>query len=298
MAIISLGKRLGAVPSVLLGDSFISEKYQVAYVCVPKVMSRSVIRYLADIDPDTGYELRERNLGKSALATDPTTGIAPVSFTFVRNPYSRAVSFYQHMIANYLPRYHFHVIRQGLSPDMTFREFVDWLGSDKGTDRTADPHFLSQTYFVFDEDGEPAVDHVGRFEDAELDVPAMQRLLGLPVMPLPRLNVNAARQSSRPDATLPWRDLLDDRSIRILNRRYDADFEVFGYERLTSKMIPLYSPYARTYDPKPRPPQPGVAPRNRLRSLPNQVLQLVGLQIRRVPRRNAGRRLRASSKSP
>jgi hypothetical protein len=128
-----------------------------------------------------------------------------------------------------------------LRPDMQFSEFVDWLATDEGNDERADPHFLSQHYFLLDVEGQPAVDYLGKVESADEDVSELQGLLGLKREPLPHVNANATREQERFDTAQRWLEVLDDRSKRLLANRYDGDFELLGYDRLPYDIRPLYS---------------------------------------------------------
>ncbi len=242
MALIRLTAPAGAVPAVLHPDSFVSEHRGFVYLCIPKTLSRSMIAYLSDVDPQ-GYRLCERGVGKEVLR--PGSGKkVPTRFTFVRNPYSRIVAFYYNKFVNYLGtpgqrelfgRY------EALRPDMAFSEFVDWLGTDDASDRHADPHFLPQYYFLYDIDGRPAVDLLGRVEQLDQDLGELQDALGLERWSLPRLNANASAQRVPFDTSRRWRDVLDDHTIRIITKRYDGDFELLGYERLPYVVRPSFS---------------------------------------------------------
>jgi chondroitin 4-sulfotransferase 11 len=286
MAIIQFDKASEAVPCVFLYDSFVSDRYGVAYLCVPKVLSRSMLDYLSGIDPD-GYEVGTRNRGKEVLLSG--TAQPPRTFTFVRNPYSRAVAFYYHMFKNFSPKYHGIFGQRGLSPEMTFPEFVDWLATDAGSDRYADPHFLSQTYFLLDAGGDPAVDFVGRMEDVAEDLPDIQGRLGLPRAELPRRNTNANRTGTSFDSAQRWREVLDDRSIRVLTNRYDADFELLGYPRLKYKVLPFFP---REHSPTPsahsavRSAERKMSLRRLLVDVVNAALRPIGLELQRRRRKS------------
>jgi hypothetical protein len=238
MALRTLSKSPGSLPAEIHVDSFVSERLGWVYHCIPKTLSRSMLHYLGSLDPD-GYRIGERGVGAEVLTRTGTSR----SFTFARNPYSRIVAVYFDKFVNYRatqPQREMFGRFERLQPEMTFSELVDWLATDEGCDGRADPHFLSQHYFVLDEAGAPAVDYLGKVENLQVDLPELQALLGLTPAPLPHLNRNADRESVRFDSTNRWREVLDDRSTRILNSRYDGDFEVLGYERLGFTTAPLY----------------------------------------------------------
>jgi Sulfotransferase family len=268
----------GALPAVLHVDSFVSERLGFVYHCVPKALSRSMLEYLAAVDPG-GFRVGERGIGVEILGgTD-----APTSFSFARNPYSRAVAVYYDKFVNYrgtpgqqdlFGRY------ERLHPYMQFSEFVDWLATDEGCDERADPHFLSQHYYFLDVTGEPAVDYLGKVESSAEDLAELQGLLGLAPEPLPHVNANTTRERDPFDTSRQWLDVLDDRSKLVLANRYDSDFELLGYERLRYRVRPRFA-------------RGRVAPTRRkpsalrqVRVVVNRILASVGLEVRRTrPRR-------------
>jgi hypothetical protein len=287
MTLLRFERRAGAIPVEFHVDSFVSDRLKLVYHCVPKALSRSMLRYLASVDPQ-GYRIGERNVAPEIRSN--VTGWR--SFTFVRNPYSRVVSFYFNKFVdtgnkwrkNDLPRY------RGLREDTTLAEFVAWLATDEGSDRHADPHFLSQHYFVLAEDGVPALDYVGRIENADMDLRELQDELGLDREPLPHLNSNIHSNIGF-DSSRRWLDVLDDRSKRIIASRYDADFEFFGYERLPCTIVPLYPRRRALSRSEPVPAAAGSGARvRRLRGRALEIIRTVlaraGLELRRAKRSN------------
>lgn len=289
MTLVELGERSAAAPVVLHPGSFVSERLGFVYQCVPKALSRSMLQYLATVDPD-GYRLFQRDAGPEVLDAAPGRA-TPKSFTFVRNPYSRAVAVYFDKFANYraspaqkamFARY------EGIRPDMTLSAFVEWLASSEGSDRDADLHFLSQHYYLLDDSGDLAIDYVGRVETAAEDFATIQRHLGLPLEPLPHVNSNATRARRRFDTSNRWEELLDDRSRRLLTARYDGDFELLGYPRLPFKTVPLFSRKAGGFVAKP-------TRIHRIGVLVNRLLAPLGVELRRTSRSRA-RRWRAGAR--
>lgn len=280
MAIQAFPTQAGSVPVVFHPDSFVSERRGFVYHCVPKALSRSMLEYLRSVDPD-GYLVGERGAGPEVLRRADR----PTGFSFVRNPYSRIVAVYYDKFVNYretpsqremFGRY------ERLRPDMTFSDFVDWLVTEEGSDRRADPHFLSQHYFLVDGDGEPAVDYVGKVESAAEDVAELQRLLGLDVEPLPHVNANATRDRDRFDTSARWLDVLDDGTKRLLAQRYDGDFELLGYPRLPYRTVPLFPRGGGR-------PAAATAPRRGAGAAVKAVLARLGVEVRRVRRPTGSR---------
>lgn len=222
-------------PRVLHVDSFVSERFGFVYQCIPKALSRSMLRYLTSVDPG-GYRLGDRELVD--LGNDRMT-----SFTFVRHPYARVVSVYFNKFVDFPDNDQQKAMfakYEHLRPDMTLPEFVAWLATDEARDRNANRHFLSQHFFLLDKNRQPAINYVGKVERIDEDLPELQRRLGLTVEPLPHLN------SSRNAERANWNDLLDGRSKRILNERYERDFELLGYDRSASAAVSFSLSKARS----------------------------------------------------
>lgn len=275
-----------ALPVHFDSDSFVSHRLGFVYQCIPKTLSRSMLAYLSRVDPD-GYRAYERHVGSEVLLGEP--GAAPPrTFTFVRNPYSRVVAVYYDKFVNYrgtpgqralFDRY------TDLHHDLSFSEFAEWLASPAGSDRQADPHFLSQHYFVLDAAGEPAIELVGRVENVEADMPEIQRRIGLAPEALPWLNSNSMGLHVRFDTATQWREILDDRSLRLITSRYDGDFELLGYERLPFRIVPEFV-RGGTGTPK-RATKPSLGARVAARL--NRLLGRFGLWVVRAPRRQASK---------
>lgn len=242
VAVLRLSKHPGSLPVVFHGENFVSERYGFVYHCVPKAMSRSMLEYLASVDPD-GYRVADRQVGKDVLRP-PASGVAPIGFSVVRNPYSRIVAVWFQKFLNYCatpPQRRMFARYENLHPGMSFSAFIDWLATDEGNDAHADPHWLSQHYFLFDVDGNAAVDYVAKVEDADEDIPELQSILGFAQQPFPHLNSNATSGRVSFDTSRRWREVLDDRSTRVISTRYDGDFELFGYERLPYRVAPYFT---------------------------------------------------------
>jgi hypothetical protein len=207
----------------------VSERYRWVYVGVPLTGTRSMIAAL------TAPE-RARAYGISRTKAIPAEFLARHeelrdyrTFSVVRNPWSRAVSCYNKKVLNcnslakiyFLSRYH------GLRPLMGFREFVEWLVSEEGADDTADPHWLSQWRFLYDGDGEPLYDRIGRLERLGEDIADIFEAYGTPPLTLER------RRRSQDMVVKPlyrdYRDYYDDNSRKLVERRYQKDIELFGY---------------------------------------------------------------------
>ena len=132
-------------------------------------------------------------------------------FTFVRNPFSRLVSFYLDRIIKENEYY-----RIG----KTEREFSKVAKIIcKKPDVISDQHFVSQ-YFLVYEEGQCLVDFVGKFENLEVEFKPIQEKYDL--SPL---------EHKRKAPTYDYRDYYTPELVEKVAKRYEKDIEVFGYQK-------------------------------------------------------------------
>lgn len=141
---------------------------------------------------------------------------ASFKFTFVRDPFSRAVSLYR-----YFQKMH----RCGINEQSTFLQFCQDLAG-----RVIDPIGLynvqgwSQCQPQCRWLNHVQCDYVGRYESLQTDWQQICELLEIPVVPLP--HVNKSRNSSIDD----YRDLYCSETTDIVKSLYAEDFVAFGYD--------------------------------------------------------------------
>ena len=182
------------------------------FIHIPKSAGRSLCRGLYDV------KSVEHASADWYQVLDPDKFQRYFKFTFVRNPWDRAVSAYAYL-------------RQGGSPAsaedarwsqfinhyQSFDEFVcDWMTPDTITRNAL---FTPQVEFLKNIYGQIEMDFVGRFETliADFDnIAARFKSAGT----LPHLN------SSR---NQPYQSLYTDQSREIVANLYKADIDAFGY---------------------------------------------------------------------
>ena len=150
-----------------------------------------------------------------------------MSFTFVRNPWSRLVSTYRQKVARGATTAR---LRDGIyegfleknirvHPDMSFAEFCELACSFP--DELTDKHLQSQSYTLMHK-GSPVVSVVGRFETMGDDWRSIMDLCGLSAQ-LPRLNASTGERAH-------YRDYYKgSRLVNLVGDRYAADIDNFGY---------------------------------------------------------------------
>lgn len=204
------------------------------FVRIPKTGSTSVFaalhrRGMADLKPD---DLRsgQRTLpsfvmfGHATLTGLEAEGLIDADdyadatrFTFVRNPWDRAVSVYYHM--------RHHRDWPMFDDDTSFAQYLEAVAVEDPRPGAYHNRGLSSAspqmrWF----DGTGRIDFVGRTEQLEADLPRLCRLLGVRAMPIPTAN------RSRYRVERDYRDAYDATTRRLVETIYAEDIEAFGYD--------------------------------------------------------------------
>jgi hypothetical protein len=154
-------------------------------------------------------------------------------FAFVRNPWSRLVSCYNDKI-NYdkghvYERYDNSFINylkkmKVFSREMSFDRFVEVICDIP--DEFAEAHFRSQYTFLTDQNGNILTDFIGYFEHLHADFEFISKKLGTNIE-LPHIRQGKARS---------YTDYYTNKSVRLVERRYEQDIEMFGYRYSDNKI--------------------------------------------------------------
>ncbi len=154
-------------------------------------------------------------------------------FAFVRNPWDRLVSSYHYL---------------GFDAKCSFAEFVQ-KRSKNPDKRTYGLHFISQSDFLEDENGEVCVDFVGRFESISADFLTVAEQLNLQSVDLPHRNQGNRRDSDPSLLTglkyllkmqryqfvkfkntkRHYTDYYDQKTRSVVGKLFEKDIENFGY---------------------------------------------------------------------
>lgn len=208
-------------------NNIILKRMKVICFCVPKCANTSIKRAFMQMLNRTGNPHGQGQFRTISKWTAAYKYRKFFKFAFVRNPYDRLVSCYQNKIAD--PRFHYPFARFGFHANTTFREFIETIV--KYPDFLADQHFRSQAYelVITDDVKEPWVvpDFIGKVEnigpDWEHVIKEVYKISGRRLPKLPRENVDKAHGK-------PWEDYYDHYLRGLVQKRYAADFEVFGYD--------------------------------------------------------------------
>lgn len=131
------------------------------------------------------------------------------SFSFVRNPWDRAVSQYSYFLER-------PDLQQflGLQEDASFKTYLERIA------KRTHVQWDAQHKFLHDEEGQLLVDFVGRFENFEEDIHHVLHELNLQNQPIPHL-----QQSKR----VAWNTCYDDEAKEMVAEFYAKDIRMFQY---------------------------------------------------------------------
>lgn len=188
------------------------DRHSALFIHVPKSAGRSVVRGLFDVKsvehaPADWYQ-----------QLDPDRFQRYFKFTFVRNPWDRAVSAYTYLArggsaASEEDRHWSAFVNEYDS----FDDFIQcWLCSDNAMRNAL---FTPQAIFLKDVFGRIDMDFIGRFERLQEDFDAVAERLGVDAR-LPHLN-----QSRSND----YQSFYSDASRELVARVYAEDIDAFGY---------------------------------------------------------------------
>jgi hypothetical protein len=128
-------------------------------------------------------------------------------FTFIRNPWARAFSWYKNVMRDEI-----HRKNLGIRDQLSFNEFLR-LYAGKGLLRP-------QTYWVKDFHGQIDLDFIGRFENLADDFQEVCRRLEIPLVTLPHKIKGTGED---------YRKHYDEDSIKIITEYYRDEIKMFGY---------------------------------------------------------------------
>lgn len=129
-------------------------------------------------------------------------------FAIVRSPWDRVISQYAYMRER--PDLRSFV---GMRENDSFKRYLELIS------KRSHVQWLPQHRFIFDDNGEPLVDYVGRFESFADDAAHIFRRLGIDA-PVPHVNASHRR------ATAAY---YDPESLEMVSDMYAADIRSFGY---------------------------------------------------------------------
>lgn len=128
-------------------------------------------------------------------------------FTIIRNPWSRAFSWYKNVMRDEI-----HKKKYKITGDLSFKDFL-WIHAGKGMLRP-------QTYWIKSFDGSIKLDYIGRFETLVEDFQRICSDLHISHIDLPHEIKGTGEH---------YTEYYDDESINIISDVYREEIEIFNY---------------------------------------------------------------------
>jgi hypothetical protein len=224
MVYIQSQKILGAKPYMDMNPLAIAiHKHKVLFIGVPKVATQTFLNsfYLdTDIRRDYNVELIEkRPTCHTAYAAYPDY----YSFTFVRNPWAKALSCYNSKIADPDPIKKARTLSlyKNLKAGMSFLEFTRWLLTEEGRDEIADRHWMSQFHFLTNEQGETCCKDIRRFENFQQELKDIFLKTGI--------NITTLKTLAFQSGASQYHAHYCEEAKQNISKRYAKDIDLLGY---------------------------------------------------------------------
>jgi hypothetical protein len=197
---------------------YVSKRFGLAFIHIPKTAGTSIAAALAAIDPHGQKKLEGQPTShQTAKAIRAALGAETydrlLSFAVVRNPFDRACSLYHflHHQKHYAAR---------MTEIASFSEFIklyrvknSWLHGLQSS--------RQQTEFILGDDGTQLVRRVLRFENLAVEFNEIAHEIGVDI----RLPVEKASGWNGRD----YRNMYDEETRSIVAERFSGDLENFGY---------------------------------------------------------------------
>lgn len=206
---------------VNLGDNMIiCNKQKVVFVAVPKTGTRSIYKVLQN--QYNGQRLSDH------LQVVPKQYKNYFTFIIKRNPYDRACSLYW-ALCRRNPTFDQYGWLESLKQKKFENNFENFLKIAISGKRHRIDHPIPQHRFH----NRNRIDAILRFENLQEDfnnLPFVKEWIELP-----RMNITVGIKST-PDKIRvprpPWKEIINDKSIQLINQIYAEDFKLLGYEMI------------------------------------------------------------------
>ena len=144
-------------------------------------------------------------------------------FTFIRNPFDKLVSEYYNSGKRSSFEKYVHISREIVEKDMYFLDAI--IANDKhdGSDHIQANHLVPQYMYVYDKDGNQAVDYVGRMESYQDSVEEVLSYLELEIPD------QLVRVGSSKDRKI-YQEYYTQELVNIVEVMYEKDLNLFNYE--------------------------------------------------------------------
>ncbi|HOG15184.1 MAG TPA: sulfotransferase family 2 domain-containing protein [Candidatus Absconditabacterales bacterium] len=188
---------------------------KIAYLVISKNACTSIKAALID-NLVTGVDVHYSEKFKNTFNKLPSEKEDYFKFTFVRNPFERAVSCYVNKFKEYKNRDNFFIfkkyLRGYLKEKDSFTAFINKISTIP--DRFSDMHFKSQYSFIY-EKGKSVVDYCGKVENLKEDFAPIQKKYNLGSLIIQNKTSNKDRRS-----------FYNEDLAEKMYKRYKKDFDI------------------------------------------------------------------------
>ena len=190
----------------------ISHERKFIFIHVPKTAGCSIISQLGNPKGGRHPSWGHRRLSSTLENNSECAGY--LKFTFVRNPWDRAVSAFHYMQKGGAHnKWDNKDHKKYFNKPQSFQEFIK--SDNFNTVVINQQHFKAMTYYL---DG--GFDFIGRFENLQGDFDTMCDKIGMPKQTLPHKNKSNHKH---------FTEYYDNETKQIVAEKYAKDIEVFGY---------------------------------------------------------------------
>ena len=214
----------------------ISDRFAFIYVGVPLVGTRSIHNIFLNQKTDVNIGIYKEKKPLRILYQEKPHLRDYYKFSFVRNPLKRVVSCYNKKIlnANTLGKINLISKYRGLSPQMPFEKFVEWLCAEEGSDNFADRHWLSQSIVLDYPDKWYPKDEIFDIETFQYNMEYILHKIGLNSCRFSQMGTSQSMDT--PPLYKSYNEYYNHDLIAKIGKRYQRDFELFkfNYDTITS----------------------------------------------------------------
>ncbi|MEO8210029.1 MAG: sulfotransferase family 2 domain-containing protein [bacterium] len=212
---------------------FIIDKFRFVYVEIPKVACTSFKFWMTqllemDFDISNWEKIHEVDFPMVKGIELKEKYIDYFKFSFVRNPWERILSCWLSKIKtpdyddgkNWRKGVENNFWRYGdmFRSEMSFEDFINSV--TQIPDHDADAHFRSQYTFIYDEDENPIVDFIGRFENIDSDFKKVCEIINCNNTVFPHLH------NQKHDH---YRKYYNYNTVKSVTKRYEEDIDIFKF---------------------------------------------------------------------
>ena len=185
----------------------INHKHKFIFVHIPKTAGIALRRALGGDEISQHFKYWRR----------PRKWRGYFKFTFVRNPWDRAVSAYHFLYSGGISPYD----DNASSEVQKYKTFQNFICSDFFKNPNKLLHFESMHHYTHKPPGRRNVAFIGKFENLQEDFDIVCDKIGIPRQKLPHKNKTKHKH---------YPEYYDDETREIVAEKYAKDIEYFGYE--------------------------------------------------------------------